>query len=114
MSKFEEAIELYEKQMKEKMGVKRPDMDLLRAVAKACGPSLYKKDASKVAAGDKDELARIKKNFIAKKLGVTDDAKADKAIAGAIQKIGKSNRNKYRAIFYYFLTKELRKSSVFS
>jgi len=114
MSKFEECISLYETQMKEKMGVKRPDTDLLRKVAKACGPSLYKKDASTVSSGDKEELARVKKNFIAKKLGVTDEAKQDKAIAGAIEKIGKSNRNKYRAIFYYFLTKELRKSSVFA
>ncbi len=114
MSKFEECISLYETQMKEKMGVKRPDTDLLRKVAKACGPSLYKKDASTVSSGDKEELARVKKNFIAKKLGVTDEAKQDKAVAAAIERIGKSNRNKYRAIFYYFLTKELKKSSVFA
>ncbi len=113
MSKFEECMSLYEKNMKSKLGIKRPDMELLRNVAKACGPSLYKKDASTISSGDKEELARVKKNFISKKLGVTDEVKQDKAIANAIEKIGRSNRNKYRAIFYYFLTKELNLSSVF-
>ena len=114
MGKFDDLINLYETEMKEKMGVRKPDSDLLRKVAKACGPALYRKDATKVAISDKTEMARVKKNFLANRLGITDEAKQDKAIAKAIEKIGKSNRNKYRAIFYYFLTKETKKSSVFA
>lgn len=112
MGKFDECIELYESELKKlKIPYKKP---LLVAVAKACGPSLYRKDASKVSSSDKAELDRVKKNFIAKKLGVTDEAKADKAIAAAIEKLGKKNRNKYRAMFYLIVTKELRKASLFA
>ncbi len=112
MGKFDECIELYEGELK-KLNIPYKK-DLLVKVAKACGPSLYRADASKVSSSDKDELDRVKKNFIAKKLGVTDEAKADKAIAAAIEKIGKSNKNKYRAIFYLLLVKELRKGQVFA
>jgi hypothetical protein len=112
MGKFDDCIEVYEGELK-KLGITYKK-DLLVAVAKSCGPSLYRADASKVSSSDKEELARVKKNFIAKKLGVTDEAKADKAIAAAIEKFGKGNRNKYRAIFYMFVAKELRKASMFT
>lgn len=113
MGKKAELIEMYKGEMKGKMGMKTIDNKMFENVVTACGPSIYNRDACKVAAGDKEEMKRIKKNFIAKKLGVTDEAKADKAIAGAVETMGKSNRNKYRAIFYYLVTKELKKSSVF-
>lgn len=111
MGKFDDCIELYEGELK-KLGIPYKK-DLLVAVAKACGPSLYQADASKVSSSDQAELDRVKNNFIAKKLGVTDEAKADKAIASAIETIGKGNRNKYRAIFYLLLVKDLRKASLF-
>jgi len=113
MGKKAELIEMYKSEMKGKMGMKTIDNKMFENVVTACGPSIYNRDACKVAAGDKEEMKRIKKNFIAKKLGVTDEAKADKAIEGAVSTMGKSNRNKYRAIFYYLVTKELKKSSVF-
>ena len=37
--------------------------------------------------------------------------KLDKAIDTVIEKVGKSNRNKYRAIVYYLLVKELGQES---
>ena len=49
MSKLDDCIAEYNKQF-EKIGVKRVDQDLLRKAAKACGPAIYKADASKVAA----------------------------------------------------------------
>lgn len=111
MSKFQECMDTFDKEFK-KLGIKY-DAKLLAKVAKACGPSLYSSDASKVAASDKSELARIKKNFLIKKLGLKDTPKLDEGMADVIQQIGKSNRNKYRAMFYYLLTKRFRKSGVF-
>ncbi|MBN2838296.1 MAG: DUF2853 family protein, partial [Fusobacteriaceae bacterium] len=37
----------------------------------------------------------------------------DKAIAAVIDQYGKSNKNKYRAVFYYLLTKHFKKESVY-
>ena len=111
MSKFEECIETYKKQLT-KLKVKADDK-LLRAVAKSCGPSIYRDDASTVAGSDPAELDRIKKGFCAKKLGVKQGAKLDTAMDNVMKTMGKSNRNKQRAVVYYLLTKELKKTSVF-
>lgn len=42
-----------------------------------------------------------------KKLGLPDIPKLDHAVEYVIEKVGKSNRNKYRSIVYYELVKEL-------
>ncbi len=111
MSKFDECIAKYEKEF-DKLKVKY-DGKLLRAVAKACGPSLYRADASKVAGSDPKELDRIKKNFLIKKLGLKDTPKLDEGIAAVMKTMGSKNRNKYRAMVYYLLVKQFRKASVF-
>lgn len=113
MGKFDECIELYTKEMKEKLGMKTVDAALLKGVAKACGPSLYRKDASKVSASDPKELDRVKQNFLIKKLGLKDTPKLDEGIKTAIAAFGKGNRNKYRAIMYYMLAKHFRKAAMF-
>ncbi len=105
-------MEKYVSDLKEKVGESRSDMALLEAAVKASGPTIYKSDTATVAASDNDELARIKKGFIAKKLGVTDEAKADAAIADAIAKYGKSVRAKHRPVMYYLIAKALKKGSV--
>lgn len=111
MSKFEEAIETYEQQVKElKLGV---DSDLLRAVAKGLGPSIYNADAEKVSSSDPDELDRVKQNFLIKKLGLTDGPELDEAIQEVIEQLGSSNRNKYRAVFYALLVKKFKKEDVY-
>ena len=111
MSKFQECMDVYDAEFK-KLGIKY-DATLLAAVAKACGPAIYKADAAKVAASDKSEMERVKKNFLIKKLGLKDNEKLDVGIKDVIEQIGKSNRNKYRAMFYYLLTKRFRKSGLF-
>ena len=111
MSKFDECIETYEKEFK-KLKVKT-DAKLLRAVAKACGPSLYRADASKVSSSDPEELKRVKKNFLIKKLGLKDGPKLDEGIAAVVKIMGAKNRNKYRAMVYYLLVKHFRKASIF-
>ena len=105
-------MEKYIADLKDKVGETRSDMALLDAAVKACGPTIYKADSATVAASDKEELGRIKKGFIAKKLGVTDEAKADAAIADAVAKYGKSVRAKHRPVMYYLIAKALKKGSV--
>lgn len=109
MSKFDEKVALYQSEMN-KLGLKF-DADLLTKVTKGLGPSIYKADAETVSGSDKSELETVKKNFLMKKLGLADSPKLDAAIEKAVEKIGKSNRNKYRAIFYYLLVKELGQES---
>lgn len=113
MSKLQELLESYEKEMTGKLGMSKVDKDALKGVAKACGPAIYKADAAKVSCSDKDELARVRENFCKKKLGMKDDAKADAAIKAVCEEMGSSNRNKYRVIFYYLLAKNARKLSTF-
>ncbi len=112
MSKRDDLIAKYASDLEKKCGMK-PDMKLLKAVTIACGPSIYNADASTVSAGDKKELDRVKKNFLMKKLGLADSPKLDEGIQACIETYGRSNRNKYRAVMYYMLTKHFRKGSVF-
>ena len=105
-------MEKYVADLKEKVGEARPDMALLEAAVKASGPTIYKSDTATIAASDKDELARVKKGFITKKLGVTDEAKADAALVEAVAKYGKSVRAKHRPVMYYLIAKALKKGSV--
>ena len=55
----------------------------------------------------------MKNNFLIKKLGLPDGPALDAAIASAIDTYGKSERNKYRAVVYYMLTKHFGKESVY-
>ena len=110
MSKRDELIEKYAGDIKSKIG-ETPDMDLLRKVTIGCGPSIYNRDASTVSGSDKSELETVKKNFLMKKLGLSDSQDLDGAIAAVIEKYGKSNPNKYRAVVYYMLTKHFGKES---
>ncbi|REE82846.1 uncharacterized protein DUF2853 [Lutibacter oceani] len=111
MSKFDEKIALYQGEMK-KLGIKF-DADLLSKVTKGLGPSIYKQDAETVSGSDAKELGTVKNNFLIKKLGLSDGPKLDAAIEKAVETMGKSNRNKYRAIFYYLLVKEFGKESIY-
>jgi hypothetical protein len=88
-------------------------MDLLTKVTIGCGPSIYNADSSTVSGTDEKELATVKNNFLIKKLGLKDGPELDKAIASVIEQYGKSNKNKYRAVFYYLLTKHFKKESVY-
>ena len=112
MSKLEEKIELYTSEA-EKLGLGL-NAELLAAVTKGLGPSIYSDDAEKVSSSDKKELETVKKNFLIKKLGLEDTEKLDAAIESAIEKIGKSNRNKYRALFYTILVEELGAQAIYA
>tara|TARA_R110002073_G_scaffold17446_5_gene65697 strand:+ start:23785 stop:24123 length:339 start_codon:yes stop_codon:yes gene_type:complete len=112
MSKRDELIAKYAADLKDKCGMK-PDMDLLTKVTIGCGPSIYNADAATVSGSDASELATVKKNFLIKKLGLKDGADLDKAIDKVMDTYGRSNRNKYRAVVYYMLTKHFGKESTY-
>lgn len=113
MSKFQEALVRYEKEMKETLKMKTVDAELLKAVTKGLGPSIYREDASKVSCSDKTERDRVKNNFLIKKLGMKDSEKLDQAIMDVCKEMGSSNKNKFRAIFYYKLVKIFKQESFY-
>jgi len=112
MSKRDDLIAKYAADLKDKCGM-NPDMDLLTKVTVGLGPSIYNADAATVSGSDEKELATVKNNFLIKKLGLSDSGDLDKAIDSAIETYGRSNRNKYRAVIYYMLTKHFNKESVY-
>ena len=112
MGKRDDLIALYASDLKEKCGI-NADMDLLTKVTIGCGPSIYNADASTVAGSQKSELETVKTSFLMKKLGLPDSDDLMAAIDEAIETYGKSNRNKYRAVIYYMLTKKFGKESVY-
>lgn len=111
MSKFQEQYDKISAAMKD-MGIS-VDASLFEAVCKGLGPALYNKDASTVASSDQAELDRLKKNFLIGKLGLSESDDLDGAISKVVDQMGKSNPNKYRAAFYYLLTKHFKKESVY-
>lgn len=112
MSKRDDLIQKYADDLKTKCKVD-PDMDLLTKVTIGCGPAIYNADSATVAASDPAELERVRKNFLVKKLGLTDGPALSEAIDAVIDTYGRSERNKYRAVFYYLLTTHFRKESVY-
>jgi hypothetical protein len=112
MGKRDDLIAKYADDLKNKCKM-TPDMALLTKVTIGCGPSIYDKDASTVAASDKDELERIKANFLMKKLGLKDGANLMDGINGAIDTYGRSERQKFRAVFYYLLVKHFGKEAAY-
>src|SRR5690606_31902101 len=112
MSKRDELIVKYAADLKDKCGV-TADRALLTKVTIGCGPSIYNADDATVSGSDESELATVKNNFLIKKLGLKDNADLDKGINAVMETYGRSNRNKYRAVVYYLLTKHFKKESVY-
>ncbi len=113
MGKRDELIAKYADDLKNKCKM-TPDMALLTKVTIGCGPSIYDNDAQTVAASDKDELERIKANFLIRKLGLKDGPNLMEGINAAIETYGKSERNKFRAVFYYLLVKHFGREAAYA
>lgn len=113
MSKRDELIAIYTADLKEKCD-HTADMALLTKVTVGCGPSIYNKDAATVSGSQQSELDTVKNNFLINKLGLKDGPDLDKGIEAVMEKYGKSNKNKYRAVVYYLLAIHFKKESVYS
>jgi len=112
MGKRDDLIARYADDLRSKCGVE-PDMDLLAKVTIGCGPTIYDADAATVAASQPAELETVKYNFLIKKLGVPDGPELMEAIEQVMQTYGMSERNKYRAVVYYLLTRHFGKEHVY-
>jgi Protein of unknown function (DUF2853) len=112
MSKRDELIAKYAEDLKTKCKM-TPDMALLTKVTIGCGPAIYSQDSETVAGSQSSELETVKKNFLIKKLGLKDGPQLMDAIHSVIETYGKSERNKYRAVIYYMLTKHFGKESAY-
>ena len=113
MGKRDDLIARYADDLKNKCGM-TPDMALLTKVTIGCGPSIYNADASTVASSQQAELETVKDNFLIKKLGLADGPQLMEAINSVLDTYGRSERNKYRAVVYYMLTKHFGKESVYA
>jgi len=113
MGKRDDLIAMYADDLKTKCGM-QPDMDLLTKVTIGCGPSIYDSDAATVAASQKSELETVKENFLKKKLGLPDGPELMAGIEKAIETYGRSERDKYRPVFYYLLVKHFGKEGAYA
>jgi hypothetical protein len=87
---------------------------VISGIVKYCGIALQNRDSSLVSFTDPEEVARVRNNFLKKKLGLTDsDANLDKAIMSAAEKM-KGDRTKNRVTVYYLLAAHFGKLSMFS
>ena len=112
MSQFDDAVAMYTAE-NDTLGLGL-DAALIAAVAKSLGPSIYNEDSSRVSCSDQEELDRVKKNFLVGKLGLADGADLDAGLAATCEKMGSSNRNKYRALFYALLVVHFGKEAMYA
>ena len=90
------------------------DSTVIAGIVRYCGIALQKKDSSLVSFTDKNEVARVRTNFLKKKLGLTEpDAELDKAIKMVGDKM-KGDRTRNRVTAYYLLAEHFGKLSAFS
>jgi hypothetical protein len=112
MGKRDDLIAQYADDLKNKCGMD-PDMELLTKVTIGCGPTIYDEDASTVAASQPSELETVKQNFLIKKLGLADGPELMEAINKVVDVYGQSERNKFRPVVYYMLTKHFGKEAIY-
>lgn len=110
MSKFDDVLAKCSADLKD-LGVAFNE-ELLAEVAKGLGPSIYNDDSKLVACSDKDELERVKENFLMKKLGMADSPELDEAIQAICQQYDK--RQKQRVVFYYLLVEKFGKQEAYN
>jgi len=97
-----------------KKHVASPDEKAIAGIVRYCGIALKKRDSSLVSFQDNDEVARVRSNFLKKKLGLTGaDDELDAAIMVVRDKM-KGDRTKNRVTVYYLLAEKFGKLSVFT
>ena len=81
----------------------------VEAIVKFCGIAMQTRDASLVSCTDEAEVARIRKGFATKVLGL-DEAESDKLIKQICEKM-KADKTKHRVTFYYLMAEACGKVS---
>ena len=94
--------------------VSNPDLKAIAGIVRYCGIALRNRYSSLVSFTDKEEVARVRDNFLKKKLGLTNpDADLDKAIMAVGDKM-KADRTRNRVTVYYLLAEHFGKLSAFT
>ena len=89
------------------------DDKAIAGIVRYCGIALQNRDSALVSFTDEQEVARVRDNFLKKKLGLTlPDAELDKALAAVADKM-KDDRTKNRVTVYYLLAEHFGKLSDF-
>jgi len=97
-----------------KKHVANADDKAIAGIVRYCGIALQKRDASLVSFTDKEEVARVRTNFLKKKLGLAgSDAELDQAIMAVGDKM-KADHTKNRVTVYYLLAEHFGKLSAFN
>ena len=112
MGRRDDLIARYAEDLRTKCGME-PDMELLKKVTIGCGPTIYDADSATVAATQPGELETVKRNFLVRKLGLSDGPELDEAIDAVIEAYGRSERDKHRPVVYYMLVKHFGRESVY-
>ena len=84
----------------------------ITGIVRYLGIALTKTDSSLVSSSDPKEVARLRANFLVKKLGLADDDSLDSAIAAVFAKM-KGDRSKQRVTVYYMLADHFGKLDMF-
>lgn len=112
MGKRDDLIAKYADDLRNKCAVE-PDMELLTKITIGCGPAIYDRDAETVAASQPHEIETVRRNYLVKKLGLRDGPELTDAINAVLDVYGQSERNKYRAVVYYMLTRHFGKEGIY-
>jgi uncharacterized protein DUF2853 len=79
-----------------------------------CGIALRKQDSALVSFTDRDEVSRVRTNFLRKKLGLTKPGdELDEALVEVAEKM-KGDRTRNRVTVYYLLASQFGKLSMFN
>jgi len=85
--------------------------EAIKGIVQYCGVALQKQDSSLVSFADSAEVARVRDNYLKKKLGLTEpDADLDQAIHAVSERM-KDDRTKNRVTVYYLLAERFGKLS---
>ncbi len=113
MSLKDEKIVLYSEDIK-KFNNGLVEDNLLNAIVNHLGIAIRSNDAERVSCSDESELDRVRESFLKKKLELKNsDDELNSAIKEICEQLGTSNKNKFRATFYYLLTKKFKADSIF-
>ncbi|MBB4039384.1 hypothetical protein GGR34_001026 [Microvirga flocculans] len=94
--------------------VPNADDKAIAGIVRYCGIALQKRDSALVSFSDPEEVARVRENFLRKKLGLTaPDAELDQAVRAVGDKL-KADRSKNRVTVYYLLAEHFGKLSAFA
>ncbi|MDN2566158.1 DUF2853 family protein [Aquibium sp. A9E412] len=84
------------------------DAAVVERIVKHLGVALHGRDSALVSCSDEKERARVREKWCAKKLGITDRARGDAAVAWVCETMA-GDAAKRRVTFYFLVAKHLGK-----